>query len=454
MSAAPTSPSAHDPYGALRIPHYRDYLVGSSLALIGRQAVTAAAIWQVYEWTHSATALGLVGLVNVLPLLVLSLPAGAIADRHDRRRLIALGTAIIAGINLALAALAFWSSAVPDAGLLRSANGLLHATALLFERAADPGTLRFDEPALPIVFLLLLANACARILIWPARSSITPLLVPASALSNAITWNTSSFEIATVAGPALGGLLIAWTGTASVYVLGAGLEVGFLWALSRVTYYQAPTRAIIRRSWRDMLAGAEFIWRKRVILGASSLDLFAVLLGGATALLPIYADQILHVGPIGFGWLRAAPSLGAFTMAMWLAHRRPLEHPGRALLWSIVGFGAAIIAFGWSRWFWFSLFALVLTGAFDNISVVVRQSLVQLLTPDELRGRVTAVNQIFIGSSNEIGALRAGLMSAAVGPVAAVVWGGLGTIAVTALVARLVPALRRLPPLDTLKPSP
>jgi hypothetical protein len=190
-----------------------------------------------------------------------------------------------------------------------------------------------------------------------------------------------------------------------------------------------------------------------VILGASSLDLFAVLLGGATALLPIYADQILHVGPIGFGWLRAAPSLGAVTMALWLAHRRPLEHPGRALLWSVAGFGAAIVAFGFSRWFWCSMVALILTGAFDNISVVVRQSLVQLLTPDPLRGRVTAVNQIFIGSSNEIGALRAGLMSAAVGPVAAVVWGGLGTIAVAGLVARWVPGLRRLPPLHTLKPT-
>jgi MFS family permease len=454
MCAQPTSPYVHDPYAALRITHYRDYLLGSSLALIGRQAVTAAAIWQVYEWTHSATALGLVGLINVLPLLALSLPAGAIADRHDRRRLIAAGTSVIAVVNVALGALAFWAHLVPDSGLLRWANQGLRVTALLFEHAADPQTLRFDEPALPLVFLLLLGHACARILIWPARASITPLLVPSSALSNAITWNTSSFEIATVAGPALGGLLIAYAGTPAVYALGAVLEVGFLWALARVTYFQLPTPAGGRRSWRDMLAGAEFIWRRKVILGASSLDLFAVLLGGATALLPVYADQILHVGPIGFGWLRAAPSIGAFAMAMWLAHRPPLKHPGRALLWSVVGFGAAIVVFGYSTWFWLSLVALCLTGAFDNISVVVRQSLVQLLTPDELRGRVTAVNQIFIGSSNEIGALRAGLMSAAVGPVAAVVWGGLGTMAVAAIVARAVPPLRTLPPLHALKPSP
>ncbi len=453
MPDSPIAPETHHPYAALRVTQYRNYLVGSSLALLGRQAVTAAAIWQVYEWTHSATALGLVGLVNVLPLLALSLPAGAIADRHDRRRLIALGTAVVAVVNVALAGLAWWSRAVPDLEPLRWANSVLRATALLFEQQADPATLRFDEPALPLVFLLLLAHASARILIWPARSSITPLLVPTPVLANAITWNTSSFEIATVAGPALGGFLIAYAGMPWVYALGAGLELVFLLTLARVTYFQVPAPAAGRRSWRDMLAGAGFIRRHPVILGASSLDLFAVLLGGATALLPVYADQILHVGPIGFGWLRAAPSIGAFAMAMWIAHRPPLERPGRALLWSVVGFGVAIVVFGVSRSFWLSLVALCLTGAFDNISVVVRQSLVQLLTPDELRGRVTAVNQIFIGSSNEIGALRAGLMAGAVGPVAAVVLGGIGTIAVAAIVARGVPSLRRLPPLHELRPG-
>jgi MFS family permease len=201
-----------------------------------------------------------------------------------------------------------------------------------------------------------------------------------------------------------------------------------------------------------MLAGAEFIWNRKVILGASSLDLFAVLLGGATALLPVFAAQILQVGPVGFGWLRAAPSIGAIAMAFWLAHRPPLARPGRALLWSVAGFGVATILFGWSRSLWLSLIALALTGALDNVSVVVRQSLVQLLTPDALRGRVTAVNQIFIGSSNEIGALRAGLMSAAVGPMAAVVWGGVGTVLVAVAVARAVPQLRSLPPLHTLRP--
>jgi len=453
MPPPPSAAPPHDPYAALRLANYRDYLAGSFLALIGRQALSVAVTWEIYQWTHSATALGLVGLVNVLPLLALSLPAGALADHHDRRRIIAVGSRISAALCVALAALSHWHAAVPPLAPLRWTNGVLRQIALVFERHADPATLRFDEPALPVLFLVLLALATVRIVVWPARASITPLLVPAAAIPNAITWNTSTFEIATMAGPALGGFLIAFTDFSAVYALAAATELTFLFLLARVRYRQAPAPSTVRRTWREVLAGAEFIWRKKIILGASTLDLFAVLLGGAVALLPLYADQILHVGPIGLGWLRAAPSLGAFAMAMALAHRPPLARPGWALLWAVAGFGAAIVVFGVSRWFWVSFAALVFTGAFDNVSVVVRQSLVQLLTPDALRGRVTAVNQIFIGSSNEIGALRAGLMAALIGPVAAVVWGGLGTIAVAAVVARAVPPLRRLAELHTLRPE-
>ncbi|MDP3068823.1 MAG: MFS transporter [Opitutaceae bacterium] len=448
-----SAPAGHDPYAALRVPNFRAYLAGSFFALVGRQAVVTAATWQVYRWTNSATALGLVGLVNVLPLLALSLPAGEIADRRDRRRLIMHGTAVIAGLNFALAALTLGRGLVPDFALLRWANSALQHVAEFFERHGDAGAMRFDEPALPLIFALLLVQACVRILIWPARSSIAPLLVPTPTLGNAVTWSASAFEIATVAGPALGGFLIWLAEVPSVYALGCVLDVVFVLALRRVRYVHPPQPAAGKRSWSDLLAGGRFIWRRKVILGASTLDLFAVLLGGATALLPVYADRILHVGPVGFGWLRAAPSIGAFIMAMWLAHRAPLERPGRALLWSVAGFGAAIIVFGFSTWFWLSLVALFFTGVFDNVSVVVRQSLVQLLTPDNLRGRVTAVNQIFIGSSNEIGALRAGLMGALVGPVGAVVWGGIGTILVVGAVARLAPQLRHLPPLHTLKPD-
>jgi MFS family permease len=224
----------------LRVGNFRDYIGGNFLALVGRQAVTAVAIWQVSQWTHSATALGLVGLVNILPLLALSLPAGVIADRHDRRRLIALGAVITAVVNVGLAALSLWHTAVPALAPLNWINGLLRTGALLFERHADPATLHFDQPALPLVYALLCAHAAARILTWPARSSITPLLVPTATLSNAITWSTSMIEIATVAGPALGGFLVALLDIPAVYALGAALELMFLPALGRVTYFQPP----------------------------------------------------------------------------------------------------------------------------------------------------------------------------------------------------------------------
>jgi MFS family permease len=448
------SPAIHDPYSALRVRTYRDYMIGSFLATIGRQAVSVAVSWEIYQWTKSATALGLVGLILVLPLLVLSLPAGSLADRRDRRSIIAWGTGLTVLFSAALALLSHFHAAIPALAPLRWANALIQRLAFVFERHTDPATLNFDQPALPLMYLLLLGIAVVRILAWPARSSIIPLLLPTKELPNAITWNMSAFEIATVTGPALGGFIIAFGGFQAVYLLDVVLGLVFLWLLRRVRYHTTPAVAAAGpRTWRSMLAGVEFIWKRKVILGASSLDLFATLLGGVTALLPIYADQVLHVGPIGLGWLRAAPSLGAFTMAMWLAHRAPLARPGLTLLWAIAGFGLSIVVFGWSQWYWLSFIALLFTGIFDSVSVIVRQSLVQLLTPDHLRGRVTSVNQIFIGSSNEIGALRAGLMGALFGPVAAVVWGGLGTLLVAGTVAASVPGLRRLAPLHTLKPA-
>ena len=446
-------PARHDPYAALSQPTYRRYLAGSFLALFGRQMTGVAVTWEVYQWTHSATALGMVGFINVLPVLALSLPAGVLADHKDRRGIIAVATGLSALLTLLLAFVSWRHASIPDLAPLHAANGLLRRIAVVFERHVDPASLDFTQPALPLVYLLLFGLAVLRILGWPARTAIIPLLLPVEALSNAITWNSSAFEIATMAGPALGGFLVAKAGFPLVYLLDATLSLTLVGLLSRVTYLHPPKPPAVQRSWRGMLAGAEFIWRKKIILGASSLDLFAVLLGGAVTLLPIYADKILHVDAIGFGWLRAAPSIGACSMAMWQAHRGPLAHPGRALLWAVAGFGAAIIAFGFSTWFWLSLVALFFTGAFDNVSVVIRQSLVQLLTPDALRGRVTSVNQIFVGSSNEIGALRAGLMAALFGPVTAVVLGGLGTIAVVGVITRLVPGLRTLPPLNQLGPE-
>lgn len=229
--------------------------------------------------------------------------------------------------------LAHLRASIPALAPLRWANAALWRVALLFERHSDPASLQSDEPTLPLVFPLLGANAGIRILIWPARSSVTPLLLPDESFRNAVTGNTRAFEIATMAGPLpLGGFLVAFADFPVVNLLGAALGCAFLGLLRPVRRLHPPSRAAGQRTSRDVFAGAEFIWRKKVILGASTLDLVAVLLGGGVALLPIYADQILHVGPIGFGWLRAAPSIGAFTMAMWVAHRPALLHRGRALL--------------------------------------------------------------------------------------------------------------------------
>lgn len=452
-----SAPSAtHDPYAALRHTAYRRYLTGTFCANVGRQMTSVAIAWQIYQWTHSATALGLVGLLNVIPLLVCSLPAGALADRFDRKRIVALTTTLLAVLSLMLACVAVFHEAVPRLAMFNTMNAGLRRLALIFEQRANPEAMDFSHPALPVVYLIIFAMGVVRILGWPARSAIIPQLVPPAVLSNTMTWNSSAFEIATMVGPAIGGFLIAFAGFPVVYAIDALCAVTLVGLLTRVHVpaQDVPAAAVTgKRSLRNLLAGAEFIWSKKVVLAASGLDMFAVLLGGAVALLPVYADEILHVGPIGLGWLRAAPSIGAFAMAMWIAHRRPMQRPGLSLLWSVAGFGIAIVVFGLSPWFWLSFIALLATGAFDNVSVVVRHSLVQLLTPNHLRGRVTSVNQIFVGSSNEIGTLRAGLMAALIGPVGAVVWGGLGTILTVLVIARGVPQLQRVPPLDQLKPE-
>ena len=444
------STGKHDPYAAMRHAGYSRYLVGFFLSNTGRQAMSVAIAWQIYQWTNSATALGLVGLVNVIPLIALVLPAGVLADRLDRRRLVAWTMAVSGLFSLALLLTSRYHAALPDLVPLRAANGLLRSIALVFERHTDPADLHFTNPALPVIFLLLFLQSIVRVLGNPARAALVPLLVPTVAVSNAVTWSASAFELSTVIGPALGGFLVAGAGYDAVYLLDFTASLAFALLLLGVSHHAAPRRAAPGPE-PGMFAGVRFIWERKPILAAISLDLFAVLLGGAVALLPIYADQILHVGPAGLGWLRAAPALGAITMAFLVTHLPPAKRPGLGMLWSVAGFGAAIVLFSLSTNFWLSLLALYLSGVCDNFSVVVRHTLVQLLTPDALRGRVTAFNQLFIGSSNEISELRAGLAAALFGPVAAAAGGGVGTILVVGIVAVALPALRTVPPLHRLK---
>jgi len=442
--AAPDSaPSKRDPYAAFRSPEYRCYSVANFASSIGRQMLGVALGYGIFQSTHSATALGLVGLMGALPIIFLSIPAGVATDRWDRISIVVSTQILNVLSSIGLVILTLDSVTVPLVGPLPAAVAALHTIA---GWCGEKHGVVFG-PALPLIYLLLFVNGVSRAFGWAARSAIFPNLVPRSALSNAVMWNSSTFELSCVIGPALGGLAIARFGTATVYGIDAACAFTCLLFMLPI---KAPQKisATLPHPLHDLFTGLRFVKESKIILATITLDLFAVLLGGALALLPIFADQILHVGATGLGWLRAAPSFGAVGMAFVLAHRRPLQQAGSAMLLAVAGFGAATIVFGISRSFWLSFAALACTGACDNISVVVRHTLVQLLTPDAMRGRVSAVNNIFIGSSNELGAFESGITAALFGPLLSVVGGGIGTILVVLAVAKKWPQVRQIGPLQ------
>ena len=376
--------------------------------------------WDIYERTGQSLQLGLVGLVQVVPVIVLALPAGQVIDRLDRRLVIMSSLVVMVACSLALAGIS-WSRA----------------------------DYRW-------IYVCLFANGVARAFLQPAKSALLPLIVSRSRFANAVTWSTSGFQLATIVGPALGGLLIAATQSAEwVYVLAAPLTLALVVAIRRIRP-RPSVRSEEPLGLASLLAGVTFVWRTKLVLGAISLDMFAVLLGGATALLPVYAKDILHAGPEGLGWLRTAPGLGALVTSYILTHRRPIQSAGRSLLWSVTGFGVATVVFGLARSFALAWAMLFLAGALDMISVVIRHTLIQLWTPDEMRGRVSAVNGMFIGISNELGEFESGTVShlferphdVAFGPTVSVVSGGVGTILVVLLATWLFPEMRRHRGLD------
>src|SRR5438477_4988705 len=412
-------PRSHDPYAAFRFREFALFTAGNLLSITGRLMLAVAVEWEIYARTQSATALGLVGLAIAVPVVTLSLPAGHLADRFSRKRII-LVSQIFSAITSVLLALVSWKHLViPPVSILRHSNGALAAIAGVFERH-HPG-FHFDDPSVPLIYLLLFVGATARTFGWAARASFFPTLISRDAFANAVTWNNSMFQIGTVVGPAISGLLVAHVGFPIVYALDALCAFAFfLLVLPIRRGARVPNRAE-KNPWRSLIAGLRFVFSKNVILATITLDLFAVLLGGATALLPIFADQILHCGPVGLGWMRAMPAIGAFATALAVAHLPPMKHAGKSLLWCVTGFGIATILFGLSKIFWLSLGLLFFVGAFDSVSVIIRGSIVQLVTPDEMRGRVSSVNNIFIGTSNEFGALESGLTAALFGPVISVV---------------------------------
>jgi MFS family permease len=436
----------HDPYAAFRSRGFRFFTSGNLLSIIGRQMLAVAVEWEIYRRTHSATALGLVGLVFAIPIVGMSLPAGHLADRISRKHII-LVSQVISAITSALLALVSWQHlAIPQLSILQASNRGLTAIAAVFEKHDQ--TFHFDDASIPLIYLLLFLGAIARTFSWAARSSFFPTLVPRDAFSNAVTWNSSVFQIGSVVGPALSGFVVAHQGFPIVYAIDAITStLFFLLALPIPRSPQFRERKE-QSTWESLAAGAKFVFSKKVVLATITLDLFAVLLGGSVALLPIFADQILHCGPVGLGWMRAAPAIGAFGMALAVAYLPPMRQAGKTLLWCVVGFGIATIIFGLSKVLWLSLATLFLLGAVDSVSVIVRGSIVQLVTPDEMRGRVSSVNNIFIGTSNEFGALESGLTAALFGPVISVVGGGIGTILVVIGAALKWPEIRKIGALD------
>src|SRR5436309_7205859 len=437
---------AHDPYSAFRFGGFSLFTAGNLLSITGRLMLAVAVEWEIYARTHSATALGLVGLVIAVPVVTLSLPAGHLADRFSRKHII-LVSQLFSGVTSAALAVVSWKHlSIPAIPLLREGNRALTGIATIFERHHP--AFHFDDASVPLIYLLLFIGASARTFSWTARSSFFPTLVPRDAFANAVTWNNSIFHIGSVVGPALSGLLVAYVGFPFVYLLDALCSFAFFLLVFPIRRSKQLRDHSEANTWKSLIAGLRFVFGRKVILATITLDLFAVLLGGATALMPIFADQILQVGSVGLGWMRAMPAIGAFATALAVAHLPPMKHAGKTLLWCVSGFGIATILFGLSKVFWLSLGLLCLVGAFDSVSVIIRGSIVQLVTPDEMRGRVSSVNNIFIGTSNEFGALESGLTAALFGPVISVVAGGIGTILVVVASAWRWPAIRKIGALD------
>jgi MFS family permease len=399
------------PRAALGNRDFRFYLASWFLENLGSQMLSVAVGWQVYAITHRPLDLGYVGLAQFLPAFGFSLPAGHVADRFDRARVVAACNLGLAACALALFALASRASVAPIYGVL---------------------------------FFV----GAARAFVGPAGQALVPGLVPPEQFPSAVTWSSTVWQVSTIVGPSLGGVLYGAThGATGVYAVCAavlGAAALFAFAIPRRPTSGEPHSA----SLGTVLEGFRYVRAHRVILASISLDLFAVLLGGATALLPIYASDVLHVGPWGLGVLRSAPALGAAAMAVLLSYRPLVRRSGPRMLACVAVFGFATIVFGLSRSFALSLAALATLGASDMVSVVVRSTLVQLRTPHDMRGRVSAVNMMFITGSSELGELESGVTAALWGAVPAVVVGGLGTLAVVAIYTLRFPELRAIDRLD------
>jgi len=383
------------------------------------QAVVVA--WQIYDITHDPLSLGLIGLAEVLPFISFALYAGHVADRHNRRAISLASLAVLVACSVTLLVY----NLIP---------GFLHT-----------------HGAIPF-YAVIFASGIARSFLQPARQALGAELIPRSLYANAVAWRSSTWQSAAVVGPALGGLIYGFASARVAYIADAimmAIALVVFWWIEYVRTSEAQPRNAQRES---LLEGLRFVFRESVLLSALTLDLFSVLLGGAEALLPVYADRILHVGPQGLGILRAAPAAGAVIASVYLAHRPPFKRAGRTLLYAVAAFALCIIAFGVSKSFVISTAVLFVSGLADNVSVLIRSTLLQVLTPAHMLGRVSSVNSIFVGSSNELGAFESGVAAKLLGPVPAVVLGGLASLGVVGAVGISVPRLRQLGRIDELTP--
>jgi MFS family permease len=401
-------------YAALRIPDYRRFLAMRMLTTLAVQIMSVSVGYYVYDLTGDPLMLGFIGLTEALPAIAVSLYAGHLADKVNRRNLLVGCIVVLFLCSAALLLLVLNRDQLPKPMLLTG------------------------------IYTVIFGTGIARGFFSPANFAFLPQLVDRSLLSNAITWNSSTWEVASITGLGIGGLIYGFYGVSTAFAV-----MTVLCFLAFVMVLQIAPRPVPPADHTEdtlvrIKEGLRFVYNNKVIIGAIALDLFAVLFGGAVALLPIFARDILKVGPEGLGVLRAAMSLGAISMAVFIAHRPLGPHAGRTMMYCVAGFGVCIIAFGLSKSFWLSFAALFTAGVLDEVSVYVRSSLIQHLTPDHMKGRVSSVNSIFITSSNEIGAFESGLAAKLLGTVPSVVFGGLMTILVVAITWWRVPQLRQI----------
>lgn len=410
ITVTSTHPRNPDPYAALRYPEFRLWLGANSFATLAGRALAVALGYQIYELTKDPLALGVLGLVEAIPSVGLALFGGHVADRYNRHRIV-----LITRLISSLSALAFaWISFA------------LHAQGL--------------AALYTIVFIAGLARGFGD----PAASAFEAQIIPRAVYVNAATWGGSIGQVTAIAGPALGGFVYAWFGVTNTYLM---IAVLFALAVGCILFIQPKPMPPVEKHesiWQSIAMGVRFVFREQIFVGSMALDLFAVLFGGAVALLPIFASEILKVGPSGLGILAAAPSAGAFLSMLWATRFPPIKRAGKILLGAVAGFGVSIIIFALSKNFYLSLFALALSGFLDGISMVIRGTIVRLYSPEHLRGRIAAVNWIFIGSSNEIGAFESGFAAKLLGTVPSVVAGGIVTLLVVLVTAFKAPKLREV----------